>query len=69
MQEISARIGRVTGHGIAGVLKRRYSAGLVYTLVLLLTAANINNIGADIGAMGAALKLLIGDPLRCRTTI
>ena len=60
VQEISARIGRVTGRGIAGNLKRRYPVAPVYAVVLLLTAANIVNIGADIGAMGAALALMVG---------
>jgi NRAMP (natural resistance-associated macrophage protein)-like metal ion transporter len=60
IQEISARIGRVTGRGIAGNLKRHYAAPLLYAVVALLVVANIINIGADLGAMAAALKLLIG---------
>jgi NRAMP (natural resistance-associated macrophage protein)-like metal ion transporter len=62
IQEISARIGRVTGRGIAGNLKRHYPLGVVYSVVSLLVIANVINIGADLGAMGAALKLLIGGP-------
>ncbi|WP_234730455.1 NRAMP family divalent metal transporter [Acidocella facilis] len=62
IQEISARIGRVTGRGIAGNLKRHYPTSVVYSVVLLLVVANVINIGADLGAMGAALKLLIGGP-------
>ncbi len=62
IQEISARIGRVTGRGIAGNLKRHYPSGVVYSIVFLLVLANVINIGADLGAMGAALKLLIGGP-------
>ena len=62
IQEISARIGRVTGQGIAGNLKRHYPLGVVYGIVSLLVLANVINIGADLGAMGAALKLLIGGP-------
>lgn len=62
IQEISARIGRVTGRGIAGNLKRHYPAGLVYAVVLLVVSANVINLGADLGAMAAALKLLIGGP-------
>jgi NRAMP (natural resistance-associated macrophage protein)-like metal ion transporter len=62
IQEISARIGRVTGRGIAGNLKRHYPIGVVYSVVSLLVIANIINIGADLGAMGAALKLLVGGP-------
>lgn len=62
IQEISARIGRVTGFGIAGNLRRHYPTWLSAGLVLLLLSANLINIGADLGAMGAALKLLIGGP-------
>ena len=62
IQEISARIGRVTGHGIAGNLKKHYAAPILYLTVGLLLVANIINIGADLGAMAAALKLLIGGP-------
>jgi NRAMP (natural resistance-associated macrophage protein)-like metal ion transporter len=62
IQEISARIGRVTGHGIAGNLKRHYPAPMLHGIVALLAIANIINIGADLGAMAAALKLLVGGP-------
>ena len=60
IQLISARIGRVTGHGIAGNLRRHYPRWLLVPLVVLLVVANTINIGADLGAMGAALHLLIG---------
>jgi NRAMP (natural resistance-associated macrophage protein)-like metal ion transporter len=62
IQEISARVGRVTGRGLAGVIKHRYPAPVVYAVVALLVAANIINLGADLGAMAAALNLLIGGP-------
>jgi NRAMP (natural resistance-associated macrophage protein)-like metal ion transporter len=62
IQEISARIGRVTGRGIAGNLKRHYPVAVVYGIVFLLVIANVINLGADLGAMGAALTLLIGGP-------
>jgi NRAMP (natural resistance-associated macrophage protein)-like metal ion transporter len=62
IQEISARIGRVTGRGIAGNLKHHYPIPFVYIIVSLLVIANVINIGADLGAIGAALKLLIGGP-------
>ena len=62
IQEISARIGRVTGRGIAGNLKRHYPIGVTYCIVSLLVIANVINLGADLGAMGAALKLLVGGP-------
>jgi len=60
MQEISARIGRVTGHGIAGSVRRYYSPWLVRSIVGLLLVANVINLGADLGAMGDALHLIIG---------
>ena len=62
IQEISARIGRVTGLGIAGNLRKHYPAWLLNGVVGLLVAANTINLGADLGAMAAALKLLIGGP-------
>jgi hypothetical protein len=62
IQEISARIGCVTGFGIAGNLRRHYPAWLSGDTVLLLLSSNLINLGADLGAMGAALKLLIGGP-------
>jgi NRAMP (natural resistance-associated macrophage protein)-like metal ion transporter len=60
IQEVSARIGRVTGHGLAGNLRRSYRPWLLYVLVALLVAANVLNIAADISAMGAAGTLLFG---------
>jgi len=62
IQMISARIGRVTGFGIAGNLRRHYPKWLSSGIVGLLLVANIVNLGADLGAMGAALKLLIDGP-------
>ena len=62
IQEISARIGRVTGKGIAGNLKAHYPRSLLFGLVGLLLIANVINLGADLGAMGAALKLVVGGP-------
>ncbi|MDR6870376.1 NRAMP (natural resistance-associated macrophage protein)-like metal ion transporter [Bosea sp. BE125] len=60
IQAISARIGSVTGRGIASNLRRHYSPWLLRTVLLLLIVANVFNLGADLGAMGAALKLLLG---------
>jgi NRAMP (natural resistance-associated macrophage protein)-like metal ion transporter len=62
IQDISARIGCVTGCGIAKNLRRHYSPWLLRAVVLLLLIANVINLGADLGAMGAALGLLIGGP-------
>jgi NRAMP (natural resistance-associated macrophage protein)-like metal ion transporter len=60
IQTVSARIGRVTGHGLAANIRKYYSPWLLHSVVVLLLVANTINIAADIGAMGAALKLLIG---------
>jgi Mn2+/Fe2+ NRAMP family transporter len=62
IQEIGARIGRTTGHGIAGILCRHYPAWLLYCVVALLFVANTINIGADLSAMADAIRLLIGGP-------
>ncbi|MGZ3360338.1 MAG: NRAMP family divalent metal transporter, partial [Xanthobacteraceae bacterium] len=62
IQEISARIGRTTGHGIAGNLCRHYPNWLLQVIVTLLFIANAINIGADLSAMADATKLLIGGP-------
>ena len=62
IQEISARIGRVTGEGIAANIRKHYPAPILYVMVSLLLVANVFNLGADIGAMGAAAKLLLPGP-------
>src|SRR5579859_1548551 len=63
IQQISAQIGRVTGRGLGGNLRHYYPRWSLYSLVGLLLVANTINLGADLGAMGAALKLLVGGPL------
>ena len=60
IQQIAAEIGRVTGAGIARNLRRHYPRALLWSMVSLLLVANIINLGADLSAMGAALKLLTG---------
>lgn len=60
VQEICARIGVVTNKGLAGVLNKHYGRKIVFSIVFLLIIANVINIGADLGAMGASLNLLIG---------
>jgi NRAMP (natural resistance-associated macrophage protein)-like metal ion transporter len=62
MQFVSALIGRVTGKGLAANLRDHYPRPLLYALIVLLFIANTINLGADIGAIGAAMKLLIGGP-------
>ena len=60
IQVVSARIGRVTGHGLAANIRKHYTPWLLRSIISLLLVANTINIAADIGAMAAALKLLIG---------
>ena len=62
IQMISAQIGRVTGKGLADNMRSHYPAWLVHGLIVMLFVANVINLGADIGAMGSALQLLIGGP-------
>ena len=60
IQLVSARIGRVTGRGLAANIRRAYSPWLLYAVVALLLVANVINIAADIAAMGEALRLVTG---------
>ncbi len=60
IQSVSARIGRVTGDGLAGNLKQLYSRWLLYSVVSLLTVANTINIAADLAAMADSVQLLAG---------
>lgn len=62
VQEASARIGAVTGKGLALVVRDRYGIGPVYVMVVLLVLANTVNLGADLGAMAAAAQLLVPLP-------
>lgn len=62
VQMVSARIGRTTGHGIAGVLREHYPDSLLQAVVFLLLTANVLNLGADLGAMADALDLLLPGP-------
>jgi NRAMP (natural resistance-associated macrophage protein)-like metal ion transporter len=59
IQEISARIGRVTGVGIAANLRKNYPKPLLYSVLFVVSCANIFNLGADLGAMGAAATLIL----------
>lgn len=67
IQVVSARIGRVSGHGLATNLRRHYPRWLLYGVVVLLLTANTINIAADLTAMGAAVNLLVGGPTRAYT--
>jgi NRAMP (natural resistance-associated macrophage protein)-like metal ion transporter len=60
IQMVSARMGRVTGHGLASNIRRNFPRPVLYAVVALLVAANTINIAADIAAMGEALRLVAG---------
>ena len=60
IQIVSARIGRVTGHGLAANIRTHFPRPLLYFIIALLLIANTINIAADLGAMGAALVLIAG---------
>ena len=59
VQEMCGRIGLVTRHGLAGVVRRHYSRKLLFAAVVLLFIANTINLGADLGAMTASVRLLL----------
>jgi len=59
VQEICGRIGRVTGTGLAANLRKNYPRPVLFGALALMCAANVFNLGADIGAMGASVALLI----------
>jgi NRAMP (natural resistance-associated macrophage protein)-like metal ion transporter len=62
VQEISGRIGRTTGKGIAANIRQHYPNWILQSIVVLVLIANTINIGADLGAMGDAVSLLAGGP-------
>src|ERR1700683_1175408 len=62
VQEACARIGAVTGRGLAGVVKDNYSRKLLFFVVFLVAAANTINLGADIGAIAASAHLVVNVP-------
>lgn len=59
VQEMCARIGLVTGRGLAGNIRKHYSKSILYTCTVLLFFANTFNIGADLGAMAKGAQLLV----------
>ncbi len=62
IQIVSARIGSVTGRGLAANLRQTLPPVALYGTVALVTGANMFNIVADIAAMAAAVRLLVGGP-------
>lgn len=59
VQEMCARIGIVTGRGLAGVIHKHYSKKLLYSVAICLFVANTFNLGADLGIMARAVQLLV----------
>ncbi len=59
VQEMCARIGLVSGQGLAANIRREYSTSALYTVTALLFLANVLNIAADLGAMAAATRLVL----------
>ena len=62
IQMVSARMGRVTGRGLAANVARRFPKPMLYAIVAMLVVANTINIAADVSAMGDALSSLAGGP-------
>ncbi|MBC8023364.1 MAG: Nramp family divalent metal transporter [Burkholderiales bacterium] len=62
IQTVSARIGRVTGNGLAANIRDHYPPWLLNGIVALLVLANTLNLAADLGAMGGALAMVVGGP-------
>ena len=63
IQMVSARMGRVTGHGLASNVRSHFPRPVLYAVVVMLVVANTINIAADIAAMGEALRLVAGGPM------
>jgi Mn2+/Fe2+ NRAMP family transporter len=62
VQEATARLGLVTGKGLAALLRQRFPRPVLLGAVTLVAVANTSNIGADIGSMAAAARLLVPVP-------
>ena len=63
VQLMCARLGLVTGLGLAGVIRRRYSRWVLWGACALLVIANVINIAADLGGMAEAAKMVTGAPV------
>ena len=69
IQAICARIGATTGKGIAQNLRQHYRPAVLRAVVILLLIANVINLGADLGAMGAVLALIVPGPMLLFTAL
>jgi NRAMP (natural resistance-associated macrophage protein)-like metal ion transporter len=69
VQLMCARLGMVTGRGLAAVVRRRYSRWVLWGACLLLIVANVINIGADLGGMADATEMVTGLPSWCLTPL
>lgn len=69
IQSLCARIGRVTGHGLAANIKRSFHPLVLTGVVFLLLIANILNIAADVAAMGEVAELVTGINRYAMTTV
>jgi len=69
VQESCSRIGAVTGKGLAAIIKQNYSKRLLYPAVALVVIANTVNIGADLGAMAATIRLFVNIPFGIVATV
>src|SRR5882672_10859160 len=63
VQLMCARLGLVTGLGLAGVIRRRYTRSVLWSACALLVVANVINIAADLGGMAEATALVVGTPV------
>ncbi len=60
VQLMCARLGLVTGRGLAGIIRRNYPRWVLWTACALLIVANVFNIGAELGGMGEATEMMTG---------
>ena len=69
VQLMCSRLGMVSGRGLAAVVRRRYSRGVLWGACLLLIVANVINIAADLGGMAEATEMVTGIPSRWMTPL
>jgi len=63
VQTVCARLGQVSGTGLAGILKEHYPRWVLYPAVTLVVVANVVNVGADLGAIADAAGMVVGMPV------